>query len=143
MQSKAEERSKVQSPTIFIVDDDDAVRDSLKLLLESYGMTVEDFGSAAEFKNSYRPGVCECLILDQHLPGITGLDFLSSVGGPLPHLPVILMTGRGDRAIRDRAARLGVSAYLEKPIGDGILMAAIRHALKERQDCDPAPAPTH
>ena len=140
MKPKAEERSKVQSPTIFIVDDDDAVRDSLKLLLESYGMAVEDFGSTAEFKDSYRPGVCECLILDQHLPGITGLDFLSSVGAPLAHLPVILMTGRSDRAIRDRAAQLGVSAYLEKPIGDGILMAAIRRALDERQDCDPVPA---
>lgn len=131
------------SPTIFIVDDDDAVRDSLKLLLESYDMKVEDFGSAAEFKNSYRPGVCGCLILDQHLPGVTGLDFLSSVGAPLPHLPVILMTGRGDRAIRDRAAQLGVSAYLEKPIGDGILMAAIRHALEQRAGCNSQRAPTH
>jgi len=133
----------VRSPTIFIVDDDDAVRDSLKLLLESYGMTVEDFGSAAQFKNRYRSGICECLILDQHLPGVTGLDFLSSLGAPLPHLPVILMTGRGDRAIRDRAARLGVSAYLEKPIADGRLMAAIRHALEQRQGCNREPVPTH
>ena len=133
----------MRSPTIFIIDDDDAVRDSLKLLLESYGMTVEDFGSVAEFKNSYRPGICGCLILDQHLPGVTGLDFLSSLGTPLPHLPVILMTGRGDRAIRDRAAQLGVSAYLEKPVGDGLLIAAIGRALKQREGCNPELVPTH
>jgi FixJ family two-component response regulator len=131
----------VLAPRIFIVDDDDAVRDSLRLLLESYGMSVEDFGSAADFERHYRPGVCECLLLDHHLPGMTGLDFLSAVAGASWRLPVILMTGRGDSAIRDRANRLGVSAYLEKPIGDGVLMAAIRSALGERYDCDEAPAP--
>ena len=118
-------------PTIFIVDDDEAVRDSLKLLLESYGMKVEDYASTAEFAQHYRPCACECLILDQHLPGITGLDFLSSPKGPTSGLPVILMTGRGDSALRDRAAQLGVSAYLEKPVGDGVLIAAIHRALRD------------
>ncbi len=124
------ERDQVMLPTVFIVDDDDAVRDSLKLLLEIHGMTVEDYGSTAEFAQHYRPCACGCLVLDQHLPGVTGLDFLSSVESPLRGLPVILMTGRGDSAIRDRAAQLGVSAYLEKPIGDGVLIDAIRRALK-------------
>lgn len=85
----------------------------------------------------------ECLILDQHLPGVTGLDFLSSVGGPLPHLPVILITGRGDRAIRDRAAQARRQRRLGKPIGDGILMAAIHRALDHREDCKPELVPTH
>jgi len=119
------------APTIFVVDDYDAVRDSLKLLLELYGMTVEDYGSTAEFLRLYRPRPRQCLILDQHLPGVTGLDFLSSPEGARLRLPVILLTGRGDPALRARAAELGVSTYLEKPIADGALMAAIDHALAQ------------
>ena len=126
------------SPTIFIVDDDEAVRDSLKLLLETYGMKVEQYGSTAEFKQHYRPRGCECLLLDQHLPGATGLDFLSSAEGSKEHPPVILMTGRSDSALQDRAAQLGAFAYLEKPIGDRVLMAAIHRALSSTQRCDEA-----
>lgn len=116
--------------TIFIVDDDEAVRDSLKLLLESYGMTVEDYGTTAEFIQHYRPRARQCLILDQHLPGATGLDFLASPEGTALELPVVLVTGRGDNSLRSRAAELGVSVYLEKPVVDDTLMAAIRTALE-------------
>jgi FixJ family two-component response regulator len=114
---------------IFIVDDDEAVRDSLKLLLESYGMDVEDYSSTADFSRHYRGGAAACLILDQHLPGSTGLDFLSSTEGVALALPVILLTGRADGAIRARAAQLGVSAFLEKPVTEDVLLAAIRKAL--------------
>jgi two-component system response regulator FixJ len=120
---------KLTSPTIFVVDDDDAVRDSLKMLLESYGMTVEDYGSTAEFARQYRQRARQCLILDQHLPGSTGLDFLASADGALLDLPVILFTGRGDKSLRARAEQLGVSAYLEKPVSDGVLIAEIERAL--------------
>ncbi|HXZ00428.1 MAG TPA: response regulator [Stellaceae bacterium] len=115
--------------TVFVVDDDEAVRDSLKLLLESYGMTVEDYGSTEEFVRHYRPRGRQCLILDQHLPGTTGLDFLASPRGAALGLPVVLVTGRGDRALRARAAELGVSVYLEKPVVDNALMAAIHAAV--------------
>jgi two-component system, LuxR family, response regulator FixJ len=114
---------------VFIVDDDDAVRDSLKLLLESYGMEVEDFSSAVDFARHYRPGGGDCLVLDQHLPMISGLDFLASPEGAGLEIPVILMTGRGDAAIRDRARALGASAYLEKPVSEERLLAAIARAL--------------
>ena len=119
------------SPTIFVVDDDDAVRDSLKLLLESYGMTVEDYGSTADFARHFRRQARQCLVLDQHLPGSTGLDFLSSVEGGRMDVPVILVTGRGDSALRARAEQLGVTAYLEKPVADGVLIAAIERALAQ------------
>jgi two-component system, LuxR family, response regulator FixJ len=122
----------VAVPTIFIVDDDDAVRDSLKLLLESCGMTVAEYGSTAAFAGGYRPGPRQCLILDQHLPGTTGLDFLASLDGSRLPLPVILLTGRGDRALRERAAALGVTAYLEKPVGSNALLDAIAHALGDQ-----------
>lgn len=114
---------------VFIVDDDEAVRDSLKLLLESYGMEVEEFGSTADFARQYRRRPDACLILDQHLPGSTGLDFLSSSEGASLGLPVILLTGRADSALRARAAQLGVRAFLEKPVADDVLLSAIRGAL--------------
>ncbi|MGO8919661.1 MAG: response regulator transcription factor [Stellaceae bacterium] len=119
------------SVTIFIVDDDEAVRDSLKLLLESYGLTVEDYGTTAEFTRHYRPRERQCLILDQHLPGATGLDFLASAEGAALSLPVVLVTGRGDKSLRARAAELGVCVYLEKPVVDDMLMAAIRTAVED------------
>ncbi|HEV2551074.1 MAG TPA: response regulator [Stellaceae bacterium] len=116
---------KAIASKVFIVDDDDAVRDALKILLESYGIAVEDFASATEFVRHYRPGARQCLILDQDLPQTTGLDFLESRQAAALHLPVILLTGRGNRAIRDRALGLGVDAYLEKPVHDHVLLATI------------------
>jgi len=110
---------------VFIVDDDEAVRDALKVLLESYGIAVEDFPSAAEFVRHYQLAAGQCLVLDQHLPQTTGLDFLGSSQGAALHVPVILLTGRGDRSIRNRAHELGVAAYLEKPVRDDILLATI------------------
>jgi len=115
--------------TIYIVEDDEAVRDSLKLLLESYGMAVEDCDSVQSFVHRYRAGPGQCLLLDQHLPNTTGLDFLSSPQGAALQLPVILITGRGSAAIRDRAYDLGVHAYLEKPVSDEILLEALRDAI--------------
>jgi len=116
--------------TVIVVDDDEAVRDSLKVLLESYGMHVEDYPSTDAFVRGHRPLPHQCLILDQHLPGTTGLDFLSSAQAVNINLPVILVTGRGDSVIRSRAEDLGVVAYLEKPIDDTVLLAAITQAVK-------------
>ncbi len=114
---------------IFIVDDDDAVRDSLRLLLESHGMIVEDFNSTAGFDAADRRHPRACLILDLHLPGTGGLDYLASLGEDGPGLPVIMVTGRGDGASRARAAELGAVAFLEKPVDDRELLSAINRAL--------------
>jgi two-component system response regulator FixJ len=114
---------------VFVVDDDDAVRASLRTLLEAYGMEVEDYASTQDFLHDYRqrrmPG--QCLVLDQHLPGVTGLDFLASEGAALD-LPVILVTGRGDLAIRNRARALGAIGYFEKPVDTDLLITAIADA---------------
>jgi two-component system, LuxR family, response regulator FixJ len=114
---------------IFIVDDDDAVRDSLRLLLEAHGMTVQDFDSTADFAEAYRPHPRACLILDLHLPVMGGLDFLASRGKEGLELPVIMVTGRGDDASRARALELGARAFLEKPVDDRELLSAIERAL--------------
>jgi FixJ family two-component response regulator len=111
---------------IFVVDDDEAVRESLRLLLESLGMEVQSYASTEAFLAGYRPHNRECVILDQHLEGgRTGLDLLACDAWAYFHLPVILMTGRGDDDLRARALRAGVAAYLEKPIDPDRLIAAI------------------
>ena len=77
-------------PIIYVVYDDEAVRDSLKLLLEAYGMKVEDYRSSEEFARSYVPGRGVCLILDLHLPGARGLDYLAKQDDAAAELPVII-----------------------------------------------------
>lgn len=118
--------------TVFVVDDDDGVRDSLTFLLESYGIEVQDFNSTEAFLAGYQPRGRACLLLDQHLPGATGLDFLASEPGKQLDLPVILITGRGDAAMRARALQTGVVDFLEKPISDDTLVAAIARAVDGR-----------
>ncbi len=114
---------------IFIVEDDEAVRDSLKLLLESYQCNVEDYGSTRAFLRAYRPGKRQCLVLDHHLPGETGLEFLESTDGASLRLPIILMSGGGDRALQERAVKAGVAAYFDKPLDNNRLLAAILKAI--------------
>jgi two-component system response regulator FixJ len=111
--------------TIFIVDDDEAVRDSLKLLLESHGCRVKEFGSTREFIGAFHRQDRQCLVLDHHLPGETGLDFLESEDGAKLRVPVILMSGGGDRNLRERAAKAGALGYFDKPLDDSELVATI------------------
>ncbi len=121
--------TEVSGILIFIVDDDDAVRDSLRFLLEAHGMTVEDFESTAGFAAAYRPHPRSCLVLDLHLPEVGGLDYLASLKKHGSDLPVIMVTGRGDDASRERAFALGAFAFLEKPVDDQELLSAISRAL--------------
>ena len=115
---------------IYIIDDDTPVRDSLRVLLESHGWTVEDFESASDFlARPPRADGAALLILDQHLPGVSGLEFLGSPEGARLGLPVILITGAGDNRLREQAYRRGVTAYLEKPLNEARLLEAIVRAL--------------
>ncbi len=117
-------------PIVYVIDDDAAVRDALTILLECYGMTVEGYGSIAEFSREHCPGRKACMILDQHLPGVSGLDYLASRSSQCA-LPVIMITGRPDASIRARAQRMGVLAFLEKPLSDEALLANIRAAFSQ------------
>jgi two-component system response regulator FixJ len=94
---------------VFVVDDDEAVRDSIKTLLEVHGFEVEDFASTVEFAKNYRKPPRGCLIIDQHLPVTTGLDFLRSAAARELDIPVILITGRGDPIIEQRGYDAGVA----------------------------------
>ena len=110
---------------VFVVDDDDAVRDSIKVLLEVHGIEVEDFESTGAFVSGYRRPPRGCLILDQHLPLVSGVDFLKSAEGQALGIPVILITGRGDAALAKRARDAGAAEYLQKPVSERVLLATV------------------
>ncbi len=121
--------SAAASPKIFVVDDDDDVRDSIKVLLEINGLEVEDFGSTSDFISRYQKPSNGCLILDQHLPRTTGLDFLTSSEGRSLGIPVILITGQGDPNIERRAREVGAE-YLQKPIGQRKLIEMVERVIE-------------
>lgn len=109
---------------VFVVDDDAAVRDSLKTLLELQSFRVRAFETCQEFLDS-DSGDAACLVLDIHLPGMDGFELMAALQRARRDLPVILVTGRSDNAIRERARTFGVVALLEKPIDFNDLMGAI------------------
>jgi two-component system response regulator FixJ len=115
--------------TVFVVDDDEAVRDSIKVLLEGHGFEVEDFASTATFTKGYRKPSRGCLILDQHLPLMTGIDFVRSAAGRELGIPVILITGQGDPTLEQRARDAGVASYLQKPIGQKVLLDTVERVM--------------
>ena len=121
--------SVASATRVFVVDDDEAVRDSIKTLLEVHGFEAEDFSSTGEFANSYCKPPRGCLILDQHLPLTTGLDFLKSPAGRELDIPVILITGQDDPKIEQRARHAGVAKYLQKPIAEKVLVNTVERVL--------------
>src|SRR4029453_8524374 len=115
----------ILQPTVYVVDDDDAVRDSLKILLESYELAVRDFSSVAEFLEDLEPSAGACLVLDLHLPVIGGFEVMNTLARRGLHLPVIVITGRGDTQTKARALHAGALALLPKPVEEKSLMAAL------------------
>ena len=121
--------------TVFVVDDDQAMRSSLQWLIESVGMKVESFASADDFLRQYYPGRAGCLLLDVRMPGMSGLDLQEYLRHNDIHIPVIIITGHGDVPMAVRAMKAGAVDFIEKPFNDEMLLDAIRNALAldERQ----------
>jgi FixJ family two-component response regulator len=115
--------------TIFIVDDDENVRDSARALLESYDLVVEDFASAQAFLERYERGGKGCVLLDVNMPDMGGLELLELLRDRGIRIPVIMVTAQNEAALRERAARAGAFAFFEKPVTDS-LIATIGQALK-------------
>lgn len=111
---------------VDIIDDDDAVRDSTRALLESYGYEVRDHASAEHFlkEAGLKP---DCLLVDQHMPGMTGLDLLEHLRARGDQTPALMMTGRSDPTLEPRAARIGVK-LLHKPVPEELLVQWIESA---------------
>ncbi|MCG3144081.1 MAG: Transcriptional regulatory protein FixJ [Gammaproteobacteria bacterium] len=116
---------------VFIVDDDEAVRDSLQMLLEVEGFATRTFASAESFMEAYRPDWRGCLLLDIRMPGMDGVKLLEVMARRGSDLPVIVMTGHGDVPLAVRAMKAGALEFLEKPIAHDVLLAALRMALDQ------------
>ena len=114
-------------PIVFVLDDDDSVRASLALLVESAGWEALTFASAAEFAAHPLPALPSCLVLDVNLPDVTGLDVQLQVP---PHVPIIFITGYGDVSISVRAMKAGAIEFLTKPFHDEVLLRAIDGAIE-------------
>jgi two-component system, LuxR family, response regulator FixJ len=116
--------------TIFLVDDDSAVRDSLKLALETYGYRVRDFASSADLLRSGDFREKSCLVIDMHMPEISGLELVERLVADKPVPPAVLITGRADDAVRRRARAAGVFAVIEKPFETALLVRAMDGAME-------------
>ncbi|MBI3512462.1 MAG: response regulator [Proteobacteria bacterium] len=110
---------------VFVVDDDEAVRDSLQLLLQSEGFEVVGFASCAAALAAIDAARPTCLLLDLHLPGAGGLELLAMLAARDIRVPVVMITGRIDRETRLRALASGADAVLEKPLDHAALVGAI------------------
>ncbi len=115
-------------PVVAVVDDDDAVRDSLRFLLETAGFTVATYGSAAQFFNEAQRSSLTCLVVDQHMPDVTGLQLVIRLRGEGDSLPIALITGSPSADLLRQAEELGVDKIMEKPLDDEALLDFITHA---------------
>jgi FixJ family two-component response regulator len=120
---------KEMPPTVFVVDDDDAVRDSLRLLLKSAGITCEPYGSAQDFLSHYDPAQAGCLVLDVRMPGMSGLEMQQQLNVRGAMLPVIFITGHGDIPMAVEAMQHGAFDFLQKPFRDQELLDRVQRAL--------------
>ena len=114
---------------VHVVDDDEAVRDSMRALLESYGIEVRAYASAREFLLASPAQPKGCVLLDLHMPGMSGLELLETLQARGSKLPVIAITGRSDSMLKERAARAGAVALLDKPVRDDMLLNSLARAL--------------
>jgi two-component system response regulator FixJ len=115
---------------VFVVDDDRAMRDSLRWLLESIGLTVRTYATAAEFLREHQPSQPGCLVLDVRMPGMSGLDLQAELVQRGAELPTIVVTGHAEVAMAVRAVKAGAIDFIEKPFSDQLLLDRVRQALE-------------
>lgn len=119
-----------EEPTVFVVDDDESMREALRSLFRSVKLKVETFGSTADFLRSKLADVASCLVLDVRLPGISGLDFQAELAKANINIPIIFMTGHGDIPMSVKAMKAGAIDFLTKPFRDQDMLDAVASALE-------------
>ncbi len=119
-----------QPPTVFVVDDDEGVRNSLRFLLKSVGLATRALASAGEFLDGYKPSQPGCLVLDVRMPGMSGLELQQQLNLRGAVIPVIFITGHGDIPMAVEAMQQGAFDFLQKPFRDQDLIERIQRALE-------------
>jgi two-component system response regulator FixJ len=115
--------------SVFVVEDDEAVRDSLALLLKSEGWNVRTFNSGSEFLESWDEGMVGCIVLDIRMPGMDGMAVQKALNERRSLLPIIFVTGHGDVPLAVEAMRHGAVDFIEKPYREGSLLDKVEAAL--------------
>jgi two-component system response regulator FixJ len=116
--------------TVFVVDDDPAIRQSLRWLIESVGLNVKVFSTAQEFLEGYDPSTPGCLVLDIRMPGMSGLDLQNELATREIQVPIIIITGHAEVPVAVRALKAGAMDFIEKPFSDQLLLDRIRRAIE-------------
>lgn len=125
---------KEKPATVFVVDDDDAVRTSLRLLLKSVGLPVETFGSAQEFLDAFDAERAGCLVLDIRMPGMSGLELQQKLNEMHAIIPIVFITGHGDVPMAVEAMQHGAVDFIQKPFRDQDLIDRINQALERDKE---------
>ncbi len=119
--------------TVFVVDDHDTIRLTLRALLESEDFKVEDFESPAAFLEAYDGSRKGCLVLDVRMPGMTGLELQEKLVADGIDIPIVFMSGHGDIPLAVKAIKNGALDFVEKPFSDEVMLACVERALKIAQ----------
>ncbi len=117
-------------PTVFVVDDDQAVRKALRLLISSLGLNVQTFASAQEFLDAYREDQPGCILLDVRLPGLSGLELQRRLAAGAIKIPIIFITGHGDIPMAVKAIQRGAIDFIEKPFTEQVLLDSVHEAIE-------------
>lgn len=135
---------ETENPIVFIVDDDEAICESLRLLIGDIGLEVRTFQSARQFLSDYNPSQPGCLVLDVRMSGMSGLELQAKLHEQAIEIPTIIITGHGDVPMAVEALKAGALDFIEKPFRDQVLLDSIQKAVdldartrrlhKERQD---------
>jgi len=125
---------KERPASVFVVDDDDAVRTSLKLLLKSVGQPAEAYASAQEFLDAFDPERPGCLVLDIRMPGMSGLELQGKLNEMHAMTPIVFITGHGDVPMAVEAMQNGAVDFIQKPFRDQDLLDRINQALEKDKE---------
>lgn len=126
----------LKKPTVFIVDDDDALRGFLCTLVESVDLLSKMFASGKEFLDDYEPGWSGCLLLDVRMPMMSGLELQKELAERSINLPIIILTAHGDVSVAVQAMKFGAIDFFEKPFNNELLLIQVQKAVAEATKAD-------
>ena len=118
-------------PTVFIIDDDQEVREAIELLMDSVGLQAQSFDSAQSYLDGFDPSLPGCIVLDVRMKGMSGLDLQQRLSAEPLHPPIIVITGHGDVPMAVRAVKSGAVDFIEKPFNDQVLLDAVHRAFEQ------------